>query len=65
MTGFTDPRRDPFFAPRNSLSEDDYRPGHGQPGGNSVEREPPEPSVDEARWDYPTPTPRLSHRSGQ
>jgi hypothetical protein len=61
MTGFIDP----FHAPASSLGESDYRRADHQPGGNSVEREPPEPSVDEARWDYPTPVPRQPYRSGQ
>lgn len=54
-------------APRislSSLSEADYRPGHGQPGGNQLERQPSEPEPDPHRFDYPTPTPRRSYRSG-
>jgi hypothetical protein len=49
---------------RSSLGEEDYRPGHGQPGGNRIEREPSELDADPARFDYPTPTPRRPYRSG-
>ncbi|OBH35396.1 hypothetical protein A5692_11605 [Mycobacterium sp. E342] len=61
MTGFIDPFRDPFDAPRDSsLAEEDYRPDHGNPGGSDVDREP---AVDPSRFDYPG-TPRQSYRSG-
>lgn len=51
---FIDPFKDPMDAPQHSsLAEEDYRPGHGLPGGNHVDREPAEPRVDDDRFGYP------------
>jgi hypothetical protein len=66
VTGFSDPLgRDPFHAPASSLGESDYRPGHGRPGGSDTERDPQKPSLDPARFDYPSRGPRRPYRAGQ
>lgn len=56
VTGFIAPDMPhPWGEPRNSLGEDDYRPGHGKPGASAAEPEPAEPNIDDNRFNYPVP----------